>query len=236
MMTVQYLDMLKDLGHNRPTALYIDHSPSAVADVQKQINEGMSCLVLSCRVLSCLVWSGLVLSGLVLSWLCLGFSCLLFSSLVFSCLLFSSLVLLVLVLVLVLVRVLSCRVVSCRVVSCRVVSWSALLCSALLLSSLVCLVLLCPVLPALPCPVLFLSCPVSPRLTVALARPCPAFTGLSPCRSSVLLVLSCLVWFLPFVVLSLLLFSCRHAEHCGSGKKCASGCPNGWPWRWIFAL
>ena len=41
MMTVQYLDMLKEVGSNQPTALYLEHSPSSVSEVQKQINEGM---------------------------------------------------------------------------------------------------------------------------------------------------------------------------------------------------
>jgi regulator of protease activity HflC (stomatin/prohibitin superfamily) len=41
MMTVQYLDMLKEVGANQPTALYLEHSPSSVSEVQRQINEGM---------------------------------------------------------------------------------------------------------------------------------------------------------------------------------------------------
>jgi len=41
MMTVQYLDMLKDVGYNHPSTLYLEHAPSAVADVQKQIALGM---------------------------------------------------------------------------------------------------------------------------------------------------------------------------------------------------
>jgi len=41
MMTVQYLDMLKEVGYNHPTTLYLEHAPSAVADVQKQISTGM---------------------------------------------------------------------------------------------------------------------------------------------------------------------------------------------------
>jgi len=41
MMTVQYLDMLKEVGYNHPSTLYLEHAPSAVADVQKQISNGM---------------------------------------------------------------------------------------------------------------------------------------------------------------------------------------------------
>lgn len=41
MMTVQYLDMLKEVGYNHPSTLYLEHAPSAVANVQKQISDGM---------------------------------------------------------------------------------------------------------------------------------------------------------------------------------------------------
>jgi hypothetical protein len=38
MMTVQYIDLLSNIGHtNQPSSLFIGHQPSGVSDVQAQL-------------------------------------------------------------------------------------------------------------------------------------------------------------------------------------------------------